>query len=153
MESNLKNLKKDVKSFAKKIVKIAKTDEKVRDLYKGTKIFFSPVVKNPKFMFLGINPGVSPAAKENKLKCEVKPMKKMDYSAEDYRLANGWKYIFGEKDGMLNRMDLLENSFKTNFYYVTTKDMDSLYELLNLLKNKYNLTEESFFKPCEWKRR
>ncbi len=150
MESNLKNLKKDVKSFAKKIVKIAKTDEKVRDLYKGTKIFFSPVVKNPKFMFLGINPGVSPAAKENKLKCEVKPMKKMDYSAEDYRLANGWKYIFGEKDGMLNRMDLLENSFKTNFYYVTTKDMDSLYELLNLLKNKYNLTEESFFKPCEW---
>ena len=68
MESNLKNLKKDVKSFAKKIVKIAKTDEKVRDLYKGTKIFFSPVVKNPKFMFLGINPGVSPAAKENKFK-------------------------------------------------------------------------------------
>lgn len=150
MEDKLKNLKKDVKSFAKKIVKIAKTDEKVRDLYKGAKIFFSPVVKNPKFMFLGINPGVSPAAKENKLKCEVKSMKKMDYSAEDYRLANEWKYIFGEKDGMLNRMDLLENSFKTNFYYVTTKDMDSLYELLNLLKNKYNLTEESFFKPCEW---
>lgn len=51
---------------------------------------------------------------------------------------------------MLNRMDLLENSFKTNFYYVTTKDIDSLYELLNHLKNKYNLTEESFFKPREW---
>lgn len=41
MEDKLKNLKKDVKSFAKKIVKIAKTDEKVRDLYKGTKIFFA----------------------------------------------------------------------------------------------------------------
>ena len=150
MEDKLEKLKEEVKSFAEKIVEIAKTDGKVRDLYKGAKIFFSPVVTNPKFMFLGINPGVSPAAKGDELKCEVEPMKKMDYSAEDYRLANGWKYIFGEKDGMLNRMDLLENSFKTNFYYVTTKNMDSLYELLNLLKNKYDLPEESFFKPCEW---
>ncbi len=150
MKDKLKKIQEEVKSFAEKIVEIAKTDGKVRDLYKGTKIFFSPVVKNPKFMFLGINPGVSPAAKGDELKCEVEPMKKMDYSAEDYRLANGWKYIFGEKDEMLNRMDLLENSFKTNFYYVTTKDMDSLYELLNLLKNKYDLPEESFFKPCEW---
>lgn len=84
MEDKLKKLKEEVKSFAEKISEIAKTDEKVRDLYKGTKIFLSPFVENPKFMFLGINPGISPAAEENELKCEVEPMEKMSYVADDF---------------------------------------------------------------------
>lgn len=148
----LEKLQNEVKAFADKIIEISKSDEKVKDLYKGVQIYFSRIQEKPKFMFLGINPGSGYFDTTGECVYVFEQAAEMDYIPDNpkYILANQWKNIFGNKDNMLNRMDLLENAFKTNLYYISTKDKKDLDKLRRHLSNNYGLREECFRKPYEW---
>lgn len=146
----LEKLQNEVKVFADKIIKISKSDEKVKKLYKGVQIYFSPIQEKPKFMFLGINPGSGYFDYNHECVYRFEPLEEIEYKTYDYKLAVEWKYVFGNKENMLNRMDLLENAFKTNLYYIATKDKKDLDVLRRYLSNNYGLREECFIKPNEW---
>lgn len=146
----LENLQSEVKAFADKIIEISKSDEKVKDLYKGVQIYFSRIQEKPKFMFLGINPGSGYFDYNHECVYRFEPLEEIEYKTYDYKLAVEWKYVFGNKENMLNRMDLLENAFKTNLYYIATKDKKDLDKLRRHLSNNYGLREECFRKPYEW---
>lgn len=143
-------MQNEVKAFADKIIEISKSDEKVKDLYKGVQIYLSPIQEKPKFMFLGINPGSGYFDYNHECVYRFEPLKEIEYKTHDYKLAVEWKYVFGNKENMLNRMDLLESAFKTNLYYIATKNKKNLDVLRRHLSNNYGLREECFKKPYEW---
>ncbi|MDD7450398.1 MAG: hypothetical protein PUK76_05065 [Treponema sp.] len=144
-------IQSEVKSFADKIIDLSKTDKTIKELYKGVQIHYSPIRKNPKFMFLGINPGAG-YFNYHDGECVYKfdGLDEIEYLSEDFQLAREWRYIFGSENNMLDRMDLLESAYKTNLYYVATGKQDELYKLLHYMKNEYGLEKECFTKPKEW---
>lgn len=143
-------IQNEVKDVHKEILSICEKNQRIKELYKGCQIYFSPIPKLPvDVMFLGINPGQGfYNHNNNQLVEKFEPLEKHEYIEHSYTLADSWRDIF-EKD--LNRIDLLENSFKTNFYFWATKGEPELKAFLGELnKVREKLGDEIVFKSVKW---
>ena len=143
-------IQKEAKDIHNEILSICEKNEKIKELYKGCQIYFSPISNIPvDVMFLGINPGQGfYSHNNNQLVEKYEPLEKHEYIEHSYTLADSWREIF-EKD--LNRIDLLENSFKTNFYFWATKgekELESFLGELNKVKEKFG--DKIVFKSVNW---
>ncbi|MBD5407300.1 MAG: hypothetical protein HDR56_06765 [Treponema sp.] len=158
MEQEIEAIGQEVKEFADRLIQKAEEDEELGKLYKGTQIFFSPVVKNPQILFLGINPGSGYFNNVHKPVYKFEPQEQMEYVSEEYALSDDWKYVFGygcykdrpEKEN-LHRPDILENACKTNCFFFATKDSADLKKLIRL-SGKY-FGAELVEKSKDWTRR
>ena len=118
-EKELEKIENEANEWHNKLEDISKTDEVIKNLYRGISIWFSPISENPDIMFLGINPGAGYYNNNNKnLIHRIKPLTINEYADKNqtYKLKNEWEYIFGNKENCLNRPDLLEKSVKSNFH-------------------------------------
>lgn len=136
----------EVKDMIEKIETACKDDKEFNDLYKGVQVYFSPIVEKPGFMFMGINPGAG-NAKNNSgvIPHDYAPLQKHSYISDEYTLADNWKYIF-QND--FNRIDLLEKSFKSNCYFISTTNETDLNKLKRII-SKY-IGNEFEVKSKEW---
>lgn len=144
--SVISKLEKDARYIDLKLTELCESDDEIRNLYRGTSLWFSPIVENPKIMFLGINPGAGYYNNNNQTLCHFfEPLKIMEYVDEEqsYQLKWEWQYIFGEKG--LNRLDILANSVKTNFCYLATEDEVALKKLFTQIRGKLNIAPYEVF--------
>lgn len=139
-------LTEEAKSIDSKLTALYEKDEEIRNLFRGTSLWYSPIVENPDVMFLGINPGAGFYNNNNNQLCHFfEPLKVMEYvdDAQSYQLKWEWNYVFGEKG--LNHKDILENSVKTNFCYIATEDEAALKKLFTQIRGKLDIAPYEVF--------
>ena len=142
----ISNLTLQAKDIDKKLNELYKTDAEIQTLYRGTSLWYSPIVDNPEVMFLGINPGAGFYNNNNHQLCHFfEPLKIMEYvdETQSYQLKWEWNYVFGEKG--LNRLDVLARSVKTNFCYLATEDEAALKKLFTQIRGKLNIAPYEVF--------
>lgn len=142
----LEKLKNEAKSLDSKLTSLYSTDEEIRNLFRGTSLWYSPIVENPDVMFLGINPGAGFYNNNNNQLCHFfEPLKIMEYvdDSQSYQLKWEWNYVFGEKG--LNRKDVLEKSVKTNFCYLATENEAALKKLFTQIRGKLDIAPYEIF--------
>lgn len=139
-------LTEEAKSIDSKLTSLYESDPEIQALYRGTSLWYSPIVENPEVMFLGINPGAGFYNNNNNQLCHFfEPLKIMEYidDTQSYQLKWEWMYIFGEKG--LNRLDVLAKSVKTNFCYLATEDEAALKKLFTQIRGKLNIAPYEVF--------
>ena len=142
----LENLKEEAKSLNTKLSTLYDSDVEIQNLYRGTSLWYSPIVENPDVMFLGINPGAGFYNNNNQTLCHFfEPLKIMEYvdDTQSYQLKWEWNYVFGKKG--LNRLDVLANSVKTNFCYLATEDEAALKKLFTQIRGKLDIAPYEVF--------
>ena len=142
----IENLITEAREIDSKLTSLYKTDPEIQALYRGTSLWYSPIVENPEVMFLGINPGAGFYNNNNNQLCHFfEPLKIMEYTdpKQDYQLKWEWMYVFGEKG--LNRLDVLSKSVKTNFCYLATEDETALKKLFTQIRGKLNIAPYEVF--------
>ena len=149
---DVQEMQDEVENFARKIERISKRNRQVKRLFKGTQIYFSELTELPTIMFLGINPGAGYYNWTNRIVKRFYPLDSNEYydfyfKEDGYTLAKEWGDIF---DNGINRLDLLENSVKSNCYFFATSGTKELKQLKNELDG---ITEEDLeSKSQEWNR-
>ena len=145
-KTELNCLIEEAKSIDSKLTSLYEKDEEIRNLFRGTSLWYSPIIENPEVMFLGINPGAGFYNNNNQTLCHFfEPLKIMEYvdESQSYKLKWEWQYVFGEKG--LNRLDVLAKSVKTNFCYIATEDEAALKKLFTQIRAKLNIAPYEVF--------
>tara|TARA_B100001146_G_scaffold222262_1_gene234332 strand:- start:821 stop:1474 length:654 start_codon:yes stop_codon:yes gene_type:complete len=124
-------LKKEVEIYHSEFQSDLQTKSKTDKYFKGIQILFSPLTIKPKIMFIGINPGAGYFNSNNKLVKRLSPLKKMEYSYGEYRLAKQTRKLFERAD--LTKEDL-KNAVKSNCFFFATKNEKELRQFLSHLK-------------------
>ena len=123
-------LAEKIKSCHSLILKETKRNSKIKELYKGCQILFSPLIEKPEFLFIGFNPGGGYYKWHGRIVEEFEPMKALEYYLNKHSLGEQTKNLFSlagkEKD--------LENStVKINFYPWATNSIGDFNKLMRLL--------------------
>ena len=142
MENQYSEIKLEVEEFLTKFENDENQNNAYKKYFRGIQIFFTPLIHKPKFMFIGINPGAGYFNNEGKQTNYVKrfsPMKKTEYVGQEYRLAKETRKLF---ELAKIKKNYLQNSVKTNYYFLATKNTNDLDKLLNSLQN-YNIEKKS----------
>jgi hypothetical protein len=107
--------------------------------YRGIQVLFSPLYFKPKFLFIGINPGVGYF---NDCGQHVKRFDALDhfeYLHYDYQLAREIRKVFE----IANLGEELKQSVKTNCYFFSTTTEKELHKFLSHLKEDYKIYNKS----------
>jgi hypothetical protein len=107
--------------------------------YKGIQVLFSPLIFKPKFLFIGINPGVGYFKFYGKNVKRFEPLQHFEYLHYNYQLASETKKVFN-KAKLSNE---LAESVKTNCYFFSTATEKQLHGFLSHLKYDYNIYKKS----------
>jgi uracil-DNA glycosylase len=129
----LTTLQNEVKAINDKIIALCEQNPELKALYKGCQIYFSPLVKNPDLMLIGINPG------SGYFKNNGKPVQKfepVDNYNEGGILFEEFKYGIFRK---LNKETVFESSFITNAYFFATDTKNDLEVFLKLLPEDFRI--------------
>lgn len=130
---------KQVRDALQELKKDLDENEMAKSLYNGFYIWDSKFIVEPEVMFIGINPG--DGNPNNNRYVKVKPAENMSYleywdeNNTTYTLARETLEVF-EKAGYSKdalRVLLNEQSVKTNFYYIITKNQGEITKCLNSL--------------------
>ncbi|MEI9958495.1 MAG: hypothetical protein WDM90_19810 [Ferruginibacter sp.] len=101
-----------------------------KSFYNGWKVWFSPIIDNPKILFIGINPGGVEGDEP-----DVEPDGQLQYiydESKTWYLKNDTLEVFYD-NRISNKIDL-EDCVKTNYYYLATKNFDgNFYKLVDFL--------------------
>jgi len=93
------NLQKEVIEVNEKILSLCEQNPKIKELYKGCQIYFSPLIKNPDLMLIGINPGSGFYKANRTIVQKFEPLEKY---GEGYDLAQEIKCgVFRQKKHLL----------------------------------------------------
>lgn len=142
MENQYSEIKLEVEEFLTKFEKDENQSIAFKKYFRGIQILFTPLIHKPKFMFIGINPGAGYYNYEgNKTKYvkRLSPMQNTEYIGQEYRLAKETRKLF--ERAKIEKI-YLQNSVKTNYYFLATKNTNELTKLLNSLQN-YNIERKS----------
>jgi hypothetical protein len=134
MEKSYNEIKSEVEAFLNKFKNDEKLKKVAKKYFRGIQILFTPLIHNPKFMFIGINPGAGYYNNEGKKINNVKrfsPMQNSEYVGQEYRLAKETRKLF-ELAG-ISKMEL-KNSVKSNYYFLATKNTNDLLKLIKELE-------------------
>ncbi len=123
-------LAEEIKSYHSLILKESEKNLRIKELYKGCQILFSPLINNPKYLLIGFNPGGGYAKWHDKIAEEFEPMQALEYYLNKHSLGEQTKSLF-EMAG--KEKDLEESSVKINFYPWATNNIADFNELMKLL--------------------
>ena len=108
--------------------------EQNETLFKGTQLYFSPLIKAD-ILFIGINPGIGYFKYKNANVKRFNPLDKFEYNGQKYYLATQTKKLF--KD--LNLGAAFAKSVKINHFPFATASENELHTLLERHKGIFNL--------------
>ena len=151
IEIQIEKVEKEVRDFALLLKNTIGNNDEITNLLLGWKIFYSPIIINPKILFIGINPGGGdPGGPFEYYNEEYAIIEYMDDERNNYMLAKNTKKIFNKN----NQLYLLQNAVKLNTKFYATVGIgemklfeDFLYknhrELYNqLIQNNKKWTKE-----------
>ena len=145
MEKRFNDIKIEIQSFITEIENDENLSKYLDKYYKGVQVFLSPLINKPKFMFIGINPGAgflnNEEDKTKKIK-RLSPLKHMEYIGLNYKLATETRELL-RLAGIPNSE--LNNSVKTNYYFLSTTNANDLFSLLSHLKK-----HKVYYKSKKW---
>lgn len=131
MENQYSEMKLEIEGFLAEIENDKDLEKILEKYYKGIQVFLSRLIYKPKFMFIGINPGAGFYNYEGKKVKRLSPLERMEYIGQDYKLAT-------ETRELLRLAEIpnseLNNSVKTNYYFLSTTNANDLFSLLSHLK-------------------
>ena len=119
-------LKIEIEQLYDEVYKAVDNEPRIKELFKGWKVLYSPLIYKPDVMFIGINPG---PGEEGVFDCDYEDKGELEYLHYDYDLANETKSVFE----MSNKFDLLYNAVKTNFYYLATSEPKDIFKITDFL--------------------
>ncbi len=142
IKENYEQLKNEVAICRDELRSKIPEDSPEEELYKGTIILLSKLIYQPKFLFIGINPGAGFFNTTG-----------IKYRDTELDPADGFEYILAERDGYdytlaKQTRDIFLNtkynkefvdSVKTNFYYTATSTADDLKKFNQILVDKYHM--------------
>jgi hypothetical protein len=154
MNQKFNEWKANVKAELESLKAEIDNNETAKSLYNGFYVFDSKFIENPKIMFIGINPG--DGNPKNNRSIDVEPKEDMSYleywdeGNASYAIARDTIKTL-ELAGLTKdeiRHLLSEQSVKTNFYYIITKDQSNIKQCLNFIApGKFN---DFYLKSMEW---
>lgn len=123
-------ISEEIKYFHNLILEEAKQDLRIKELYKGCQILFSPLIHKPEFFLIGFNPGGGYYKWHGQIVEEFQPMQALEYYLNEHSLGEQTKSLFA----MAGKEDKLQNSsVKINFYPWATNNVADFNELMQLL--------------------
>ena len=111
-----------------------------KDKFHGFKVWYSPIILNPKILIIGINPGIGEQTPDKKI--NFKESLEFEYLPDipKYTLANEIKTVFSEA-GLLEVLQ--KQTVKTNYYHIISKKQSDIkYGLESIDKNLYHQYEK-----------
>lgn len=137
--TNIHTVKKQIEKIEKEVIEFTillkntiGENKEISSLLLGWKIFYSPVIINPKILFIGINPGGGdPGEPFTYYNEEHKILEYIDDERNDYMLAKNTKKIFNK----INQLELLKDAVKMNTKFYASKGVTELHEFEKLLAN------------------
>jgi hypothetical protein len=130
MENSYNEIKLEIQEFLTEIEKDENLSKILDKYYKGIQILLSRLIYKPKFMFIGINPGAGFYNDKGEKVKRLSPLKHMEYIGLDYKLATETRELL-RLAGIPNSE--LNNSVKTNYYFLSTTNANDLFSLLSHL--------------------
>lgn len=132
MESEYNNLKIEIEDFLKVFNENKELENVVKRYYRGIQILFSPLTKNPKIMFLGINPGAGFYNNNDNVNVlRLNPMEFVEYVGQTYLLAKETRKLFELAEIPISE---LKQTVKSNYYFFASKNQKDLFKLLSHLR-------------------
>ena len=142
IEKDYQEIKTEIETFVNDFNENENLSKKIDKYYKGTQVFFTPLVKNPTYMFIGINPGLGFSKSEKRNVKRFSPLEKSEYSWGEYALARETRKLFELANISKSEID---DSVKSNCFFFATKNEKELYALLsNLKQNKVYTKSEKW---------
>lgn len=143
-------MKPEIKLFHSEVMEKLNTNEEVKKLYCGWKVWFSPIIDEPEILFIGINPG---QGEGGDLTLEPDGELQYIYDKSNWPLKNDTLEVFKELEDIVD----LGNCIKTNYYYLATKDsstdnFEPLTKFLGREKGNNGLGDRFFKNSKKWTR-
>lgn len=140
MKTNYSTITDEVKQLIEEIEKNDVVFRRIEKYYKGVQILLSNLVHKPKIMLIGINPGDGYYKQTGERVKKFEPEKKLEYSYSYYKysLALNTRKLYE----LAGCTEYLENSVKTNCFFLATNTEKELYQMLSYLK-EYKLYKKS----------
>jgi len=139
--NELKALIDEVKELHGEILAECQKNEKIKALYKGCQIFFSPFKKNPDVLFIGINPGPGYAnANNGKIVENFEPLEKYGINV----LSEEVLICFREA----GKGNIFDNAVATNGRFFATDGSEALKSFIANLPE--NLREKVKTMSAKW---
>jgi hypothetical protein len=130
-------IKSEIDEWIANFYDLCDKDDRLESLCLGWRVFFSPLIKEPDILFIGINPG----AGWEGIDLEHKDKLNLEYLNYNYDLARETKSVF-EEAGLSY---LLNNSVKTNYYFSITRSQNEIYELAKIMGEASSNTMNNIF--------
>jgi len=149
-----KSLKPEISAFIKEVNEKLKENLEIKEYCKGWRVFYSPLIKNPDIMFIGINPGNGQEGVEH-VEDDIEKLEYLEYWCEKtkkyvesvYPLARETKKVFN----LAQKAKLLETAVKTNFFFISTSQEKDIYKITTFLgRDKGQLGERVFDNASKW---
>jgi uracil-DNA glycosylase len=138
---NWEAIENEARELHGKILAECEKNEKLKDLYKGCQMFFSPFREKADAMIIGINPGAGYANTEGRIVEKFSPLETYE---ENYNLAQEIKMCFRNA----GKENIFETALATNIFFFATKGTKEWEEFLKNLPN--NLRDEIKNKSKIW---
>ena len=120
----------------------------LKKVYKGCQILYSPLVFNPKFMFIGINPGAGYSNYEKKYVEKYLELESHEYITHAKNIKHPIAMQTVKMMEKSNLEVLLSKSVKSNFYYFATANEKELKQLID--SDKKNLKLNIHLQSRNW---
>lgn len=148
IQNQIEIIQNEVRDFALLLNNTIGENEEISGLLFGWKIFYSPIVINPKIVFIGINPGGGdPGNPFQYYNEEHKILEYLDDKQNDYMLAKNTKKIFKK----IEKLNLLENSVKMNTKFYATLGVGEMKIFEDFLyKNHSELYNQLIINNKKW---
>ncbi len=142
-------MKPEIELFHTEMMEKLNSDEQIKKLYTGWKVWFSPILINPEILFIGINPGGGEGGD-----LTLEPDGILQYIFDEsagFNLKDDINEVFNEKE----LFDLVDLAYcvKTNYYYLATKNSDEIKKIGDFLgreKDKSGLGDKFFQNSKKW---
>ena len=135
----------EIKYYHKQILEEANHNSKIKELYKGCQVLFSPLHPKPKFLLIGFNPGGGFYNWHGEIVEQFEPMPALEYYLNNHTLGEQTKTLFkmAGKD-----YELEHSTVKINVYPWATNNVADFNEFMKLLPK--SLSSELFHFSRVW---
>ncbi|MDQ2720669.1 MAG: hypothetical protein M3Z26_13050 [Bacteroidota bacterium] len=146
-----KKMKPEIKSFHDEMMEKLNTNEEMKKVYWGWKVWFSQIIDEPEILFIGINP------RDEGGELTLDPDGELQYINDEnikWPLNRDTRQVFKEVLEKENLVDLA-NCIKTNYYYLATespKDIETIADFLGRKNDKSALGDRFFENSKKWTR-
>ncbi|MFV8226576.1 hypothetical protein [Christiangramia aquimixticola] len=145
LQANYSAIADEIRYYHSQILQQANRNSRVKEIYKGTHVLFSPLLYQPEFLLIGFNPGGGYYKWHGKIVENFEPMQALEYYLNKHRLGEQTKGLFA----MAGRtQDLERSTVKINFYPWATDNIADFKELMKLLPS--DLSSKLFHLSRVW---